>query len=442
VQRPAAVTAPDPSLPPNFILVDVESMRADRLGAFRKTEPLAPNMRALASQGASFSNAFSQSAWTLPGLCALLTGRSPPLMELGQLGLPWLTSEEAPSLPGLLADGGYSTAVFWGETAPAQFSEFSAGFDLVVRTEPGEAPFEGPFLRWLGSAPKEPFFVLLHNMDLHSPLPGPPEAWLHRFVLPHPACADYCNLDEISDILTPRLGRRWSGVHVRGHYDGTLAFYDDVLGRLLQAAGELALERPTVVLITSNHGEDLFDHGVLGHGLHFDSVLRIPLVIADPALEVSGLQIDQVVQTVDLAPTILARAGLPAPPGMEGASLLPLLGLAEGSYQERDVFSVTNRANASLRTARHKLLLRQVGDTQRGLQLELYDVERDPREQRDLYARRPELAEALEGRLFAWLESLPAQNPEAAVIELDEAHRRLLQERGYWEIVQPHAAPR
>jgi hypothetical protein len=282
-------------------------------------------------------------------------------------------------------------------------------------------------------------------------------------------------------------------------YDANLRRYDRRVGRLLATLRRTGLDRRTVVVLVSNHGEDLFLHAYADHGQLYDTVLRIPLVIADPAAPDPGRVVSAVVQSVDVAPTILARAGAAPAVRMVGQSLLPHLGLAEGRVPDRPVFSLTDGCNASLRTNGWKLLVRDddprvdwhglveaggveapervdlrtfldahtvtdltlpscaddptvrrnagaqpmatggitASSVRSGLYVELFDLAADPRESVNLARQRPEVAVPLVRDLLVWLAARRAAGDAAAREPLTDAQVRRLREQGYWGFVQP-----
>lgn len=430
-------------------MVVIESLHGPTVAALRDDPSAAPTLARLMEQGSTFERAYAQSGWTMPGLASLLTGRYPQLTQEGS-GASALSGREDRSLPAILEHYGYTTAAIWGATLACGFSgDLPFHWVSPTRCGPSHVTFDTPLAEWTQALAREPFFVLVHNIDLHTPEPAAPEAWLHRFVDDHPACPG-TGTAFIYHQLAPDMGDQAAKDHVVGHYRGQLAYYDQALGRMLDRLETAGLMEDTVVVVTTNHGQDLFEHSCFDHGLHYDSVLHIPMLWVEPGRETPD--VDARVQTVDLAPTILARAGIPYA-GLDGASLLPLMELGPGDYPERDVYSVTNRHNASLRSATHKLVLTQGvrgasceaagGPPRPGARpplgrphYELYDLLADPGEQDDLYDSHPELAEPMVGALDAWLDGLELAASGSLPSPNDKA-RRTLQKEGYWDQVHP-----
>jgi len=418
---------------PNFLLIDIDSLRADQLHASHLGEPIAPRLSSLAEQGAQFQNMFSQSSWTMPSLASLLTGRYPPSFtsanprdeRIGDLGLV---------LPELLGMYGYHSAVAYGDTVAVALPAFSRGFDQRLTHAPSSQPdfYQQPLIGYLASEPGEPFLLMVHNMDLHRPVPPPPAEMIRRHVPdgPMPPCT---SLNETYKRSRQRLGEAAARSRTLGCHRAALASYDRVVGAVLDELQRSGLRRRTVILVTSDHGEEFFEHGELGHGeLQFDSVLRVPLVISDPELPEPQLVTERV-QTVDLLPTILERAAVPPPHDLVGSSLLPLLGLSQGSYQERDLFSFANASTAALRTSTHKLHHQVRAGT---LERELYDLRSDPGELEDIFHQQPELAQELSERLERFIQERELEGAARPKEPGSEAFERQLKERGYWELVR------
>lgn len=300
--------------------------------------------------------------------------------------------------------------------------------------------------------------------------------------------------------LLPRIGEEGAIDEAIRRYDSALHHYDTVVGALLATLEETGLATRTVVIVTSDHGQDLFQHAMGDHGIHYDDVLQIPLLIVDPALQGVPRRIDAVVQTIDIAPTVLARAGIPADTTMDGQSLLPLLRGDDAGFVPRPVWSYTNGCNASVRADGFKLMIREYDDLYldlarrwygrgedhvvplqawmdglaaeplppprmegdndlmrtfgfvgtpsgfggvtgfagcRQLTVELYDLTADPDEHVNLAMVRPDVSRALGVPLLRWMEERRSgQGGDRMMSPLSDAQRKMMQERGYWKLVE------
>jgi arylsulfatase A-like enzyme len=428
VPQPAEPAAPS-TAPLNFVVIDIDSLRFDRA----MDPDLAPTLLGLANAGINFRNAQAPSGWTLPSLAALLTGRHPPALER-QESAGWLPAD-VPTVPELLGEKGYSSASLWGQTLPASSEEFTRR--TGARLGPSQASNRAA--DWLVHDAREPFFLLLHELDLHHSLPPAPSEVLHRDLAPVPGC-DFPELSTLQARLESSMAdREQARAHTVAHYDGQLRYYDSLVQEVLAALESSGLARRTVVVLTSNHGEALFDHGRLGHGAqHTQDVIHVPLVLRIPG--VSPAVVEAPVELLDLAPTLLDLAGASPVAAMEGRSLRPLW--TSGAWPERDRFALTNREAASIRSGDLKLILQARGC--RGPKKEhpglivptctlIYDLAQDPGEQRNLSGNPPRAAEQLESKLASWLENRQSARPAAQDPKLREA----LQEKGYWSAKKP-----
>jgi arylsulfatase A-like enzyme len=375
--------------------------------------------------------------------------------------------QEVRTLADITGVYGYDSAAVWGATLPASFPTLSQGFRATPewdRTQPHPDDYSAYPLRWLHDT-QEPFFLLVHNIDLHAPLPAPPRYGLHRDAPPGLLCG-FADLDEVWNEVLPELGESAARTHLIAHYRETLRSYDEQVGAILTGIEKSGLKDRTIIVVTGDHGEDLWDHGFLGHGkLHYDSVLRVPLLIVDPRRP-EGRTVDRVVQTIDIAPTILELLGIPLDRSMDGVSLVPLLSasppsvaLAEEGATPRPVFSLTSLYAASLREERYKLMIQTMpGKDGKGASNPsgpnlyapmdasatrfLYDLQTDPGEKTDISADNPTVTEEMQRRLLAMVTDRVAASAKRADLPVDDAAINLLRARGYWENVAPKDASR
>jgi arylsulfatase A-like enzyme len=414
---------------PNILVIDIDTLRADRIGLERNGEELTPNIDALARRSVRFEQMIAQGGWTLPSLAALLTGRHAvgALRPVPAEEVAWIPPG-ARTIAEILSLYDYETAVFYGSTVPAGLPPFASGFSFVgPRPELGGAAHASREpIAWLRSGPPTPWFVFVHDVDLHL-LGEIPRESLDRFATVPERYVPPRDLDYA------RLVKRWSkdiGLDAArellvAHYDAAVAHHDEEVGKLIRAVPE-----DTVIVLTSDHGQELFERGHFDHGPPYDFDLRVPLVIHVPggAPRVES----RMVQTVDLAPTILELAGIPADATMAGVSLVPLLG-GPGQYVERPAFSITDPHRVSVRTPDHHMVRCGRSDCARGAGggeplYELYAPPSDPREEEDLVGRglgaERELRELVDRFVVDGLSA--AAGPGSGVLGEE------LRERGYW----------
>jgi arylsulfatase A-like enzyme len=332
----------------------------------------------------------------------------------------------------------------------------------AIRDEPpgdlGGAAVTERLLRWIDEAAPGPFFAFANYMEVHEPYGSVPEPYFSRFTdAPLPADAGREWLRDTALFLCracapgPDTGVLCESGHWRvsderrrnaeALYDAGVLYVDAQVGRIHDALERLGLLDRTLVIVTSDHGETLGERGQMGHGLLYNSVLEIPLVVRYPRLFPPGTKVPAPVSLVDVLPTIEDVAGLPAA-GRDGLSLVPGRALpsrpvlAEAApFPEKAWraigrrlgcdYSLAGRETASLQSGSRKLIWSSAGDH------ELYDLAGDPREETDLRESDREQAARLEEALHAWRGALRRRRTGARSYEVDPATRKALESLGY-----------
>ncbi|MFN8062031.1 MAG: sulfatase-like hydrolase/transferase [Vicinamibacterales bacterium] len=385
---PAAAALHVPDRTP-IVLVTIDTLRADRLGAYGSRAGLTPTLDALATAGTVFMAAVSQVPLTLPSHATLMTGLRPPSHGVRTNDGFHLASDR-PTLAGVLRARGYETAAFIGGYPLASSGGLSSGFDQYddrflqdgAVERPADAVVDAA-IEWLtsrpkgGSASERPYFVWLHFFDPHSPY-SPPPSWQRR-------------------------GAAGASSSSAAAYDEEVAYADAALGRFLR---ELEARREldaALVVVAADHGEGLDEHGERTHGMFvYDTTVRVPLVVRLPAALAApeSQRVTAPVELTDVAPTIAGLAGATWPAPVEGLDLRPLLAGGQGDL-ERAVYAESYYQNVLLgwsplraaRTASWKYIEAPTA--------ELYDLEGDPGERRNLASTRSALARGLAAALPA-----------------------------------------
>jgi len=269
---------------------------------------------------------------------------------------------------------------------------------------------------WLKSHASEPFFLFVHYWDPHTPY-LPPRRYRSLFDEGGDPC-DPANhsLDGMEQqpfgemwrsFWFPKLGGHITDAeYVVSMYDSEIRYVDDGIRDLLQALDETGAADDTLVVLIGDHGESMYQHDIFfdHHGL-YECNLHVPLVLRWPKAIMPGQRAPQLAQHLDLAPTLLAAAGVEIPANIEGRSLLPIVtGHPDTPTVDRVITEeCTWQAKWGIRTDRHKFILSRQPDYHNSPRTELYDLAADPGEERNLVAEQPALAAQFEAELESWI---------------------------------------
>ncbi len=406
----------------NVILLTIDSIRPDHLGCYGYDKPTSPNIDAMAEGGRLFRRAFSQSAWTIPGIMSILTSLQPPVHKVERRGD--VLDPAITTLFDRFREAGYTVPnICFLLTIP----EFA-----TIRVGPPEEKYyadddDDELLRWLDENHESKFFAWFHYRGVHLPYKAGEEA-MSMFV------PELGPEEELSSGLRAVLSaaavvpvgtaefEEGDRPIVEALYDAEVKDLDAFIGRLNSRLRKYGILDKTLIVVTADHGEELLDHGFVGHASTmkaatlYDEVIRIPLIISLPGHLPGGREINEQVQQIDVMPTILDMAGIPIPPGVQGKSLVPMLYDPEreresstpvfaetvyGGYQATKEMAKTRWR--SVRTDGWKLI--EI-DEPAGKSHHLYDLQNDPGELRNLYDDDAESA----ARLKAWLAEWRSQN--------------------------------
>jgi len=353
---------------PSVLLVSIDTLREDRVGAYGASFGATPNLDSLAAEGVRVEKAIAPTPLTLPSHATLLTGLYPPHHGVRHNGIFRLEPESI-TLAERFQEAGWATGAVVGAVVLAGRYGLAQGFDSYDDTfESAQASATGypersasevtrAALDWLArQSPEQPFFLWVHYYDAH---------------------ADY------------RAPEPFASSFPQRPYEAEVAYVDSALGHLVAGLRDSGRLEETVVAVTSDHGESLGEHGERTHsyGL-YDATLAVPLVLRGPGLP-AGKTVPGVVSLASLAPTVLDLAGLPALPRTDSPSLVGAWATeaaranqesGEGAYAESLATRLDHGWSAlhAWRTSDHFYV--------RAPRAELYDVGVDPRERLDLLA--------------------------------------------------------
>jgi len=410
--RAGGIAGAAPAGPPSVLLVTIDTLRADHLGAYGYGRIETPNIDRLAGRGILFRQAAASVPLTLPSHATIMTGMFPPSHGARNNGRRLAPGPA--TLASILKGKGYRTGAFVGAFPLDSRFGLDRGFEVyddrygsrntardLTFVERKADDVNAAAIPWIAARRGEKFFAWVHYFDPHAPYEPPP-----------PYAAGY-------------RGRE---------YDGEIAYVDAAFGRLIAGLEASGLLDKTLIVLTADHGESLGEHGEATHGIFvYDASLRVPLILAHPDLVPAGRTVDVPLGLVDLAPTILDLLGIPVPAGMEGVSTVPLLKGSPGSalpaLEKRDLYfeclaGWLDRRWAPLRGVRSgpwKYI--------EAPQAELYDLGSDPGETKNVLSAHP----AESRRLGQALSRLAGADPGAAAPSeaMSAETRRKLRSLGY-----------
>lgn len=413
-----------PAPPPSVVLITLDTVRADHLGCYGYATAKTPALDGLARDAARFANAYTVVPITLPSHAVILTGTYPMWNGVRDFTSPGLPAG-IPTIAETLKRNGYATAAFvsayvlnsmWGLNRGFDLyddqMDLSArtGGDLLLVTRPGNIT-TNRMLAWLDAHATRPFFIWLHLYDAHSP-----------YHVPEPYRSEHA-----------------------GHpYDAAISFDDAQVGRMLAALRAKGLYQHTLVIVTSDHGESLGEHGEAEHGFFiYNATLRVPLIVRWPGQHEGGVAVPQPVSTIDIASTIVQVAGIPASEvrSFQGKTLTRWEGphaaspnagetLYAESYYARDSFG-WHELRALI--TGHYQYIDAPGP-------ELYDLERDPGELSNLFGAHRALAASLRANLADVERRFESRANQPQAAQLDPTTIEKLKSLGY--VAYQAGAPR
>ena len=369
-----------PNQPPNVLFITIDTLRADHLGCYGYRKIETPNIDRLAAEGVRFTRAYTPVPVTLPAHAVMFTGSYPMRTGMHDFSGNRLSAGQ-PTLASLLRNQGYATAGIVGSAVLDSrfglnqgFEFYYDHFDFSRLDETNLDAMErrgdevvNQSLAWLRQNHRKRFFLWVHLFDPHHPYRPPPP---------------------------------YSTRYKAQPYDGEIAFDDEQVGRLVEFLKKNNLYDQTLIVVVSDHGEGLGEHGEKTHGFFiYNSTLHVPLIFKLPLEKsIPNKEIGNLVSLIDLLPTVLQVAGVNIPGEVQGKSLLPLMQGRRGqsleslyaeSYLPRIHFNWSELR--SLQEGHYHFI-----DAPKP---ELYDLSQDPRELKNLYAQRRKIADDLQGRL-------------------------------------------
>ena len=345
------------------ILISIDTLRSDRLPAYGYGKVETPAIDALGRDAIVYERAYSHYPLTLPSHVSILSGELPPVHGVrDNAGYPFKSADH-PFLPRLLDAAGYDTGAAVSAVVLRPDTGLGEGFDFYdgdLRPAPGQSLDEVQrpgaetarvALDWIRERAGKPFFFFLHLYEPHTP-----------FAAPEPFASRYAD-----------------------PYDAEIAAADAVVGEVIAELKRLEIYDRAIVILLSDHGEGLWDHGEGQHGIFlYRETLQVPLMVKLPGGKRGGTRVATAAQLVDVLPTVLAATGLDVPEKLPGTSLLALP--PEGDTEPRQIYAETFYPRLHFGWSELTSLIEGSKHYIEAPEPELYDLAADPRETRNLVA--------------------------------------------------------
>lgn len=392
--------------PENIVLITLDTVRADHLHAYGYDKIETPTIDGLAARGVLFEKAVAQAPLTQPSHASMFTGTNPNVHNVRNTG-GFALQPSSITLATILQQHGWNTAGFISATVLKRVFGFAQGFatyddellktvsDVEIVARPANVTVDHA-IRWLNVQPDKPFFLWVHLYDAHRPYNPPTE-----------------------------FRRKYPG----DLYDAEIAFEDQQVGRLLQAVYKKSPANKTLVVLLSDHGEGLGQHGEAEHGIFlYDSTVRIAWVMTGPGIP-AGLRIRQQAREIDLLPTVLDLLGGNASANVQGSSLVPAFSghtvPTDYSYEET-LYPKINMGWSELRGI-HTADWMYV----RAPKPELYNLDQDPGELNNVIDAHPKEYRRLDAQLKTLSRLGDGGTEKVVAQQMDQKTMRQLESLGY-----------
>ncbi len=430
----------------NVILIVVDALRADRLGCYGYSRDTSPNIDKLAKEGALFSQAFSHGAGTRIAVASLLTSFYPSVHQVYTLESS--LEDRFVTLAEVLQENGFVTVAFAPDNVPASYNFFQ-GFDSfyeLPHSSDSAQKSTDKILAWLNQNRDsgKRFFIYAHYFGLHAPYivpdpyerlfwQGPVDGKMRDFARRFARTKNY---DPTRGGMIPEGAMAG---YLESQYDAKVRYTDDSLAELFKGLKALGLWDNTLIILTSDHGEELMDHGNFFHEQSlYDELIRVPLIMRLPKAIAENKTMPQMARHIDVMPTVLEMLNIYPSSPMQGDSLLSLI--RGKTVPEPDTFSEAHYSGEHLkaiRTDRWKLIeTHDLGS--RSYSYELYDLKSDPKEAGNLALRSLKALNLLQAQLKDYSvscekirNSILGEGFEAKPVILDEETKEKLKSLGY-----------
>lgn len=390
---------------PNVILITIETTRADHLSCYGYKRKTTPSIDKVANEGVLFSNMFVQRGQTWPSLTSIMTSLYPVNHGVRKNG--HMLSPSVISLAEILKQNKYTCAAFLGYARRAVWR----GFDYIAPKEWEDAILAQEATTWLTNNYNKNFFLWMHYSQPHDPY-NPPEPYNSIFDPEYKGDIDGSGKTH-EKISAEKINLKSADLnHIISLYDGCIYYVDDQIKKILDVVKTLGIEDDTLLIITADHGENLYQpQFYFGHdaSIH-DDVLKVPYIMKFPKKIPKNVKIDKIVESVDIAPTILDFLKIRIPHYFEGRSLLPPIFSEKDSGDFKYAYAEWKSKILSIRTDKYRYIYNPTGYCPLANRVspfiinkeELHIVTENYEEVNDILLLKPDIAKELKRKLLEW----------------------------------------
>ncbi len=427
----------------NVVFISIDSLRADHLSAYGYQRDTTPTLKTLAAAGVRFDNCSSTTSWTLPAHMSMLTGRS--LLGHGVVADDRALTDDVPTLAEQFQAAGYLTKAITSAPYLEEHFGFSRGFDdyddKTVRFESNEESYKSvtapdvqkAAAKFLEANSDKKFFLFLHYWDVHYDYtPGEPYASMFD--------PDYDGeINGENFYFNSAVNKNISDrdlEHLKALYDGEIRLVDDHIGKLIRTIGLLGIAGKTIFVVTSDHGDEFFEHGRKGHHRTlYEEVLKVPFILYVPGIRPTSRTVSMETSIIDIMPTLLSITGIEIPRGTEGFDMSSVAYRGEAEFERSthgELYRTASRnVQVSLQAARNKIIQEFFR-----LRIHSYNLALDPAEL-EPRTTHTGVATALASEMTGWLNNSWTIYSERLAhsgvneLKLDEETRERLESLGY-----------
>ena len=386
---------------PNIIFISVDTLRADHLSCYGYDKKTTPMLDMLAKKGVLFKKAYAPAPWTLPSHASMFSGLYPSKHKA--IDERVAVGKEIVMLTEKLQAAGYETGGFVSHYYLSKDYGFDRGFDkFVMKLDEKAENMTKMAATWIRDNRKKPFFAFIHYFDPHTPYFPPAEFRTKHF--PKDLIEIKGDTQDVLSVIHSKYPEKRDKTlrALRALYDGEIDYVDSSISELYKKLQLYKLDKNTLIIVTSDHGEEFYEHGLMEHGFTlYEEQLHVPLIFYCPEKIAMGKTTDVPVSLVDLFPTLLDYAGIPVPEKIDGRSILPLLKNPDGpvadSISNRPLHAQTTRQgpdrmcvikddNKYIYSPDFRLSFRSFGQ-------ELFNLKKDPKETTNLMPTEVDLGE-------------------------------------------------